>query len=139
MTIAILGLGLGLGSVARAQETRLTGETTKGVAVKLTVGYFGNATAFRVAEHDVKCNHGRLSQRARTYKKFVFSDPGSFLIRSRKSKREGALRLKNRTRVRGAIAADNQTWSGIYKSITRVFEDGERIDSCRVRSVWHVS
>ncbi len=69
-------LALGAATVASAApgDTVFEGQTSEGVAVKLTVATAGNATAFRIGKSEVTCGHGTLTNRAGTYKEFDTSD-----------------------------------------------------------------
>ena len=136
LALAAAAASLAFAAPASAQETSFSGETSDDVAVKLSVGEFGNATAFRVAGNDVECNRGTLSNRAVTFSRFDRSDPGSFNDNTQGSNRVGAIKFKTTTRIAGTAAADLLSWSGTYKVTTKVIEDGRKIDTCRVNATW---
>ena len=136
-------LALGGAAVAGAApgDTVLEGTTTEGVKVKLTVAEFGNATAFRVGRSEVKCGHGTLTNRAGTYKPLDTSDPGEFTDRTRSSSDNEGYHFQTKSTIRGAAASENDftSWSGTFKLVTRVFQDGEEIDVCKLKTEWTVS
>jgi hypothetical protein len=135
----VVAVRLGLATAASAQETVLKGETADGVAVKLTVGEFGNATQFKISRSKVECSTGTLRQGGITFRRLDTSDPGAFKDRSTFQSKDGALRFKTETRLKGAIANNNRRWGGEYKATTTVFQNGVKVDTCRVDTTWRVS
>jgi hypothetical protein len=128
-----------LGASGAAADTTLTGETAEGVAVKLTVGEFGNATAFRIGATKAKCQHGTLKRKSVTHRNFT-SDPGEFGDRLRAKGHDGALTLKSRIVFAGrAVTEDLTRWEGKYNLTTKVFDHRELIDTCRLRTTWDAS
>jgi hypothetical protein len=127
---------LGVGSIAAA-DTLLTGSTADGIAIKLNVGEFGNATSFRVAGSDVECKHGTLSTRARTFTPLDTSDPGVFSDKSSDSFKAGAFKFKSQTKINGTESAGS--WSGSFVRGTKVLRNGEKVDTCRVNTTWAAS
>jgi len=136
VALAAVAVSLTLASTATAQETKLSGQTSDGVAVKLTVGEFGNATAFRVAAHKVDCNRGVLTNNAATYDSFDRSDPGAFETKSQGSNRADGVKFKTALRLTGTAAEDSLSWSGTYKVTTKVIRNGRKIDTCKVNATW---
>ncbi len=37
------------------------------------------------------------------------------------------------------IGADNESWSGTFKLVTKVFKHGDKIDTCKLKTNWSVS
>jgi hypothetical protein len=140
---ATLALAVVPAAVAAPGDTQLEGTTTEGVKVKLTVGEFGNATAFRIGKSKVECGHGDLSNRAGTYKPLDTSDPGEFTDRTKSSSdsEDGRYHFQTKSTIQGAAVDgdDFSTWSGTFKLVTKVFEDGEQIDDCKLKTDWTVS
>ncbi len=137
--LAALVVSLTLASTAAAQKTELAGQTSDDVAVKLTVGEFGNATAFRVAAHKVDCNRGVLTNNAATYDSFDRSDPGAFETKGQGSNRADGVKFKTALRLTGTAAEDSLSWSGTYKVTTKVIRNGKRIDTCKVNATWEAA
>jgi len=140
---AVLAAALTLAATATAAakpgDTTLTGSTTEGVDVKLNVGPSGNATAFKIERTKVACAEGgTLTNRGGTYTEFDTSDPGAFEDKRRTSSDDGAHHFETKSVIRGEGKADDHSWSGIFKLITRVFERGERIDVCKLKTTWSV-
>ena len=139
---ALVGASAAIAAAAPG-DTLLEGTTTEGVKVKLTVGEFGNATAFRIGKSEVECGHGTLTNRAGTYKPLDTSDPGEFTDRTKSSSdsEDGRYRFQTRSTIHGAAvdAGDLSTWTGTFKLVTKVSEDGEQIDSCKLKTDWTAS
>ena len=143
MNTALAAIGsaaalLALAAPADAQETTVKGETAEGVAVKLTVGEFGNATAFRVGKAEIECKRGgTLTTRKTTFTEFDRSDPGAFTGTFEDTSGSGGFKFKATTKVTGTQGADvSGPWSGTLKSKTRVLKDGEKVDTCKVSTTW---
>lgn len=137
--IAIAGLAasLTLAASATAQETTLSGQTDNGFSVKLSVGEAGNATAFKVGKGEIACKRGgTLTLRAGTFTPLDRSDPGSFSDKSKGSSRDGNIKLKTEVRIKGTAAADFLSWSGTYKTTTKVLRGGDKIDTCKLTATW---
>lgn len=132
--VGIAGLlAIAIAAPASADET-LKGVTAEGVAVKLTVAEFGNATSFRIAGHKVECGEGTLDNRAQTFSPLSPSDPGRFSDNSRKTERAGKYRFNSRTSIIGKENAG--PWTGTYKQTTKVFERGRKVDTCTLDTTW---
>jgi hypothetical protein len=130
-----------LGSAAIADaapgDTILTGSTTEGAKVKLTVGVAGNATAFKLAKTQVSCNRGgTLNNKPATYTDFDTSDPGSFADKRDASSDGGGYHFETKSTLSGQIGADQASWSGSLKLATKVFSHGRKIDSCKLNTAW---
>ena len=142
-TAGALVLGSAAIAAAAPGDTVLEGTTTEGVKVKLTVAEFGNATAFRIGKSEVECGHGNLTNRAGTYKPLDTSDPGEFTDRTKSSSdsADNRYHFQTKSTIHGAAVDgdDFSTWSGTFKLVTRVFEDGEQIDECKLKTDWTVS
>jgi hypothetical protein len=137
-----VALSLGLTAIAAAApgDTIYTGTTAEDVPVKLTVAEFGNATAFKIGKTTVTCREGgELKNRSGTYRDFDTSDPGEFSDKRSSSSENGGYHFKTKSTVHGEVAADNETWSGTFKLVTKVFERGDRIDVCKLRTTWSTS
>jgi hypothetical protein len=139
--LAALGaMALGATGVAGAApgDTVLAGTTTEGVKVKLTVASFGNATAFKIGGTEVKCGHGTLTNKAGTYKPLDTSDPGEFTDRSKSSSENGGYHFESKTTIHGTSASpdDFTAWLGTFKLVTKVFQHGDQIDSCKLKTEW---
>ena len=136
-----LALGGAAVAVAAPGDTVLEGTTNEDVKVKLTVGEFGNATAFRVGRSEVKCGHGTLTNRAGTYKPLDRSDPGEFSDRTKSSSDNDGYHFVTRSTIRGNAASEDDftSWSGTFKLVTKVFEDGDEIDICKLKTQWTAS
>jgi hypothetical protein len=134
---------LALAAVAGAApgDTVLEGTTTEGVRVKLTVGEFGNAIAFRIGGTEVECENGTLTNRAGAYKPLDTSDPGEFTDRTKTSSDNGGFHFVSKSSIHGVAAseADFTTWTGTFKLVTKVFEHGDKVDTCRLATEWDVS
>ena len=127
-------------AMAAPGDTVLTGTTSEGVNVKLTVGTAGNATAFKIGKTEVTCEQGgELVNRGGTYTKFDTSDPGEFHDRRSASSNNDGYHFETKSVINGEIEADQQSWSGNFKLITKVFQRDERIDVCKLRTEWSVS
>lgn len=137
---AAVAAGLALAAPAAAQDTSLAGETDNGFSVKLTVGEFGNATAFRVGGGKIDCKRGgTLTTRAVTYDRLDRSDPGSFSNKSKGVARDGAIKLKSTVRIAGSAEEGFASWSGSLKSTTKVIRDGKKIDTCKLKANWQAA
>ena len=128
-------------AAAAPGDTILEGTTTEGVKVKLTVGEFGNATAFRIGKSEVKCGHGTLTNRAGTYKPLDTSDPGEFTDRTKTTSDNDGYHFQTKSTIHGVAASEDDltSWSGEFKLVTKVSQDGEEIDSCKLKTDWSVS
>jgi hypothetical protein len=132
-----LALGLTGSAAAGTPGTILHGTTAEDVKVKLVVGEFGNATAFRIGRTEVECMQGgTLTNKAGTYRNLDTSDPGEFSDRRRASSESGRYRFKTKSTVRGEVGDDDQTWSGVFKLVTKVFEHGGWVDTCKLKTRW---
>lgn len=135
-TMLVAGLGAG-SAVAAQRAVTFDGATGDRVAVKLTVASSGNATAFRVGAYEIECQkRGTLSNKAYTHKDLDTSDPGAFSDKRTSSSEDGRFRFKSKSKVAGAATADGTSWSGTYKSTTKVLERGDKIDTCKVKTTW---
>ena len=125
---------------AAGQEPTSTrsGQTAKGVSLKLELGFFGNPTSFTVGKTKVDCKQGgKLTTRKTTYTDFVTSDPGAFNLKEKTKSESGQFTFKGVTRASGKSTDEGlQNWSGALKVKTRVFRNGERIDVCRLSTTW---
>jgi hypothetical protein len=138
--IAAVAGALALAGTASAQGTVLSGKTAEGVKVKLEVAEFGNATAFTIGKIEVGCNRGgTLTTRKTTYTDFDTSDPGAFTGKFADNSKSGGFRFRTTTSVSGTAAADGTTWSGPFKSKTKVLKHGQKIDTCRLSTTWDAS
>lgn len=140
LTIACVIACLATASVASARAT-LKGKTEDGVTVKLEVDdATGAATSFRIGKQDeIGCKKGGTLTLGRgTYQGFQNSAPGAFDERFKDSDGDGGLTLKTRTRIRGSAEADG-SWSGRFKSKTKVLDGNEKLDTCKQRVGWNVS
>jgi hypothetical protein len=136
-TAAAFALASTAAAGAAPGDTVLEGTTTEGVKVKLTVAKFGNATAFRVGGTDVTCAEGgTLTNRGGTYRDFDRSDPGEFFDKRRSSNNRGGYHFQTKSTITGEVNADGETWSGSIKLITKVFQHGDRIDTCALKTAW---
>lgn len=133
--------GLVAASAAAAQEVvTFQGQTKEGVAVKLTVASFGNATAFRIGAYEVKCkNQGTLSNKAFTYKDLDTSDPGAFSDARKSSSKAGKFQFKSKSKIAGTATSDGSSWSGTYNVTTKVLERGSKIDTCKLNTTWNAA
>ena len=145
-TAAMLGtagaLTLGLTTIAWAApgDTVYEGSTSEDVPVKLTVGTAGNATAFKIGKTRVTCaNGGTLTNRGGTYSGFDTSDPGVFADKRRSSSDNGGYHFKTGSTIEGHINDDQESWSGTFKLVTKVFKNDERIDVCKLKTKWDVA
>ena len=141
LAVAVAGtLALGLAAVAGAApgDTILEGTTADGVKVKLTVAEFGNATAFKIGKTSVECGAGTLTNRGGTYTPLDTSDPGEFTDRTKSSSNNGGFHFVSKATIRGLANADQTTWSGTFKLVTKVFQSGDRIDVCKLNTPWDV-
>ena len=138
LAAATLALGAASAAVAAPGDTQLEGTTTEGVKVKLMVGEFGNASAFRVGRTEVKCGHGTLTNRAGTYKPLDTSDPGEFTDRTKSSSDNEGYHFETKSLIHGVAAAEDDfsSWSGTFKLVTKVFQHGEQIDTCKLKTEW---
>ena len=135
-TAATLILAATAGAAAPG-DTILTGSTAEDVDVKLTVGTAGNATAFKIGKTEVTCAEGgELVNRGGTYTRFDTSDPGEFHDKRSNTSDNDGYHFKTKSVIHGEIGADQQSWSGVFKLITKVFERGERIDVCKLKTHW---
>jgi hypothetical protein len=137
-TAATLALGLTAVAGAAPGDTVLQGTTTEGVKVKLTVAQFGNATAFKIGGSEVECGHGTLTNRSHVYSPLDTSDPGAFSDKSKASSDNGAFHFVSKSTIQGAAASEDDftKWSGTFALTTKVFKNGERIDTCRLSTGW---
>ena len=139
VALATVAASLGFTAIAVA-ETQLSGSTAQGTDVKLVVGDFGNATSFSVSSAEVECKHGTLSTGKITFNRFDVSDPGAFRDKSRDQSRSGALKFKSKTSLTGDEGtASPGTWAGTYRRKTKVFKNGDKLDTCRVQTTWTAS
>lgn len=79
---------------------------------------------------------GQLSNKAFTHRDLDTSDPGAFSDKRTSSREDGRFRFKTKSRVAGAATADGSSWSGSLRVTTRVFERGNKIDTCKVKTTW---
>ena len=79
-----------------------------------------------------------MSSKAVIRRRLDRSDPGSFSDVSTRAFKAGAVTFRSTRRVEGTIANDGRTWRGSYRERTKLFEDGEQIDTCRLRTTWRV-
>ncbi len=136
---AAVGLSLGVAGIAAAApgDTIFTGTTAEGVNVKLTVATAGNATAFKIGKTSVTCAEGgELSNRGGTYKEFDTSDPGEFSDKRASSSDNGGYHFETKSTINGELGADNETWGGTFKLVTKVFKRNEKIDTCKLKTEW---
>ena len=141
MVLATAGaMALGAAGIAGAEpgDTLLTGQTTEGVKVKLTVAEFGNATVFKIGGTKVECGHGTLTNRSGTYTPLDISDPGEFTDRTKTSSDNGAYHFESKSKIHGISAStdDFTSWSGTFKLVTKVFKRGDQIDACKLKTEW---
>lgn len=136
-------LALGVTGIAGAGttpgDTVHVGTTADGVTVKLTVAEFGNATAFKIGKTKVACGAGTLTNRGGTYTPLDTSDPGEFFDVTKSSSDNGGFHFKSKATIHGLVNADNTSWSGTFKLVTKVFQRGERIDLCKLNTTWDVA
>jgi hypothetical protein len=122
-------------------DTTYTGETDEGANVKLTVAEFGNPTKFKIGKTKVECDEGgTLSNQPGTYTGLDRSDPGKFKDKRTLKNSAGGFDFKTKSKLKGA--ADNQsfsTWSGTLQLSTKVFEKGDLIDTCTLKTGWTAS
>lgn len=134
-----VAVGLGAGGVANAApgDVIFSGSTTEGVKVKLTVATAGNATKFKVARTKVECKQGgTLDNKAITYTDFDRSDPGSFSDKREDSSHSGGFHFEAKSNLKGEIDAAGTSWAGTLKLTTKVFEQDEKIDTCKLNTAW---
>ena len=126
-------------ATAAGQDTSVrTGETEEGVKVKLELGSFGNPTSFTVGRSKVDCNRGgTLTTQKTTYTDFVTSDPGEFHLRTPSKSTSGHFTFKGITKASGTSTDETlQNWSGTLRERTKVIKNGEKVDTCRLRTTW---
>ena len=139
-TAAALTIGLTAIAGAAPGDVIHEGTTTEGVVVKLTVATAGNATAFKIGKTSVTCAQGgTLTNKAGTYREFDTSDPGEFSDKSATSSDNGGYHFKTKSTIHGVIGADNESWSGSFKLVTKVFKQGEKIYTCTLKTNWSVA
>lgn len=137
---AAVVVGLCAASAGAQDPVTFRGQTAEGVAVKLTVASFGNATAFRVGSYEIECkNEGTLSNKAFAYKDLDTSDPGSFSDARKSSSKASGFKFKSKTKIAGTATADGSSWSGTYRVTTEVLERGSKIDTCKLRTTWNAA
>jgi hypothetical protein len=137
-----IGIGLATGAIAEAApgDVKLTGETADGAKVKLTVAESGNATRFKIAKTKFECNQGgTLSNNAASYSGFDRSDPGSFADKRSSASDTGGYHFETKSKLKGKIADDGVSWSGTLKLATKVFKQGDRVDTCALSTSWDAS
>lgn len=137
-----VAVGLGAAGVANAApgDVVLSGETTEAVKVKLTVATAGNATKFKVSKTKVECTQGgTLDNKSITFTDFDRSDPGSFSDKRDDSSDGGGFHFESKSKLDGVIADDGLSWSGNLKLTSKVFERGEKIDTCKLNTAWDAS
>jgi hypothetical protein len=133
------GVALVFAGIAYAApgDVTLSGSTSEGVKVKLTVATAGNATKFKVGKTSVECNQGgTLSNKAGTYTGFDVSDPGSFSDKGSSSSSSGGYDFKTKSTLKGQISGDQASWAGTLKLVTKVFQRGHKVDTCKLSTVW---
>jgi hypothetical protein len=138
---AVAALALGAATAAGQGTTERSGETAEGVGVRLELGEFGNPTSFAVGRTKVECKRGgTLTTQKTTYTDFVTSDPGAFRLKQGNRSSDGPFTFKSRTKASGSSSDKTlQNWSGTLKEKTKVIRDGEKIDTCRLRTTWTAS
>lgn len=119
---------------AAAADTLYTGETEKGVTVKLMVGDPGNATSFTIARSKIHCGQGTLNTRRLVFGPFDVSDPGTFEDLSRDVTRHGGFKFKSKTQLHGSESGGR--WSGGYWRKTKVFRHARKVDTCLIDVTW---
>jgi hypothetical protein len=139
--VAALVVGVLAGpAFALSKDTVLAGETYDGVAVKLSVADRGKPTKFRIASTEVKCRRGgTLTNRAGTYRNFDRSDPGVFEDREVVESRAGDYDVTTKVVVYGQANPAGSAWEGAFKLTSKVFERGERVDACKLKTGWKAS
>jgi hypothetical protein len=138
MLAATLALGLTATAGAAPGDTVLTGATTDGVKVKLTVAQFGNATAFKIGGTKVECKNGTLTNKSHVFTPLDTSDPGEFTEKEKTSSDNGGYHFVSKSVIHGATPSetDFSTWSGTFANTTKVFKKGNKIDTCRLNTEW---
>jgi hypothetical protein len=139
---AAIGAALALCGAAAAApgDTVYRGQTAEGVKVKLTVANPGNATKFRLGESEVDCEEGgTLSNDPFTYRKLDRSDPGSFSDKRTYKNRSGGFQFKTRSQIKGSVVDRGDAWRGVFALRTKVRDDGETIDVCKLTTTWEAS
>jgi len=136
-TFAAVALGAA-GASAAPGDTVLTGTTAEGTKVKLTVASFGNATAFKIGPTEATCDVGRLEIEAAKFNRFDTSDPGAFSDKRKSKVKDGRYLLRDTFKISGHLTSDEPSWTGTYDKTTKVFEKGQRVDTCVVSTTWEV-
>jgi hypothetical protein len=136
---AAIGAALCLATAAGAApgDTTFNGETTQGVKVKVVVASPGNATSFKLGSTESHCKNGTLTNQPIKFSPLDRSDPGTFSDRTSGNSHRGGYDFKSTTELGGNASADGSSWSGAVNLDTRVFQNGKKVDHCKLSASWN--
>jgi hypothetical protein len=136
-----LTAALALAGAAHAApgDTKYKGVTDEGSKVTLVVGNAGNPTKFKLGEIKVPCENGTVTNQPGAYSDFDRSDPGEFEDTSKSKSRGEGVRFKSKSRLAGEASPSGRSWKGTLNLKSKVFKNGERIDTCKLSTNWQAS
>ncbi len=129
---------------APPRETQgwLYGETAEHNVMSIGIGYFAEATKFRMTPLYMRCDEKDRRIPAFKWLEFDTSDPFEFRDASQLREKH-ALTYVNNSRLRGRghydEATGTQVWKGSYKAAVVVLKDGEHVDTCQIETRWRTS
>jgi hypothetical protein len=120
----------------------LYGETTEHNVMSIGIGYFAQATKFRMSSWHMQCDEKRRRLPGFKWLSFDTSDPFAFRV-STQLREEHQLTYVNQSRLRGRghydEATGTQVWRGTYRAAIVVLKGDEHVDTCAIDTRWRTS
>lgn len=135
--VAVAALG-GTATAGRPGVT-LTGHTVKKHApVELELDAVGVPVRWQVGPHKAPCKRGTLSTATRVIDGFDSADATSLSDKRKATSHNGPLTFRFKLKLSGH-AVDPTLWEGSYKLKAKIFQGGDKLDTCKLKTGWSAS